>query len=298
MITRELHRVWMSVLMLVSVVALSAQVVYRCDFEDAIERQQWVLNPTSPNDTTTVWQNRWYMGSPGNYSQSGHLGLYISLQDSTKNNEPVYLSNSASCTVAYRELTLTPDNYTLEFDWRALGLGQNATLEVFWVPQNVNTYCNNNGKYRNTLNVYKIPNATFYGSKPWQPARVNFTVTPADSVGKLVLMWVTYSRDAVKTPSACVDNIVVSKSSTDCPAPKNLKYDKMTGVLSWSGNAQWYEVRDYTVNGGELKEYTYVTTNSQQMDITVEGTHNFYVRAYCDSTSWSTWSSTLFSASS
>ncbi len=271
---------------------VAAQIVYECDFENQLERQQWVLNPTSPNDTTTVWQNRWYMGSPGDYSQRGHWGMYISLQN--KNDEPVYLSNSASCTSAYRELTLSPDNYTLEFDWRALGLGQNATLEVFWVPQNVNTYCNNNGKYRNTLNVYKIPNATFYGSKPWKPARLNFTVTQADSIGKLVFIWVTYIRDATKPPSACVDNIVLSKQTSSCSAPSNLKFDKVTGILSWNGNAQWYEVRDYAVNGGELKEYTGITTKSQTMNITAEGTHNFYVRAYCDSTSWSTWSMESF----
>lgn len=279
-------------LLLLLVIPMAAQIVYQCDFENQIERQQWVLNPTSPNDTTTVWQNRWYMGSPGNYSQRGHWGMYISLQGNS--DEPTYLSNSASCTVAYRELTLTPDNYTLDFDWRALGLGQNATLEVFWVPQANTTYCNNNGKYSNRLAPYKIANATFYGSKPWQPARLNFTVTQADSIGKLVFMWVTYLRDAAKAPSACVDNIVISKQSSACPAPTNVKYDKMTGTLSWNGNAAWYEVRDYAINGGELKEYTNVTNNSQVLDITSEGTHYFYIRAYCGEDSWSQWVMTSF----
>lgn len=273
-------------LMLLAVPA-AAQIVYECDFENVLERQQWVLNPSSSVDTTTQWQNRWYLGSPGNFSQKGHWGMYISLQD--MHDEPIYKSNSPSNTVAYRELTLSPDSYTLEFDWRALGMGQNATLEVFWIPQTVNTYCSNLGKYSNRLAQYKIPNATFYGSKPWQPARLNFTVTQADSVGKLVFMWVTYLRDAVKAPSACVDNIVISKQGGSCPQPTNLKYDKMTGNLSWNGNASWYEIRDYAINNGAVNEYTGVTTKSHTLTITSEGTHNFYVRAYCDSTTWSTW---------
>lgn len=269
---------------------MAAQIVYECDFENQLERQQWVLNQSSARDTTTIWQNRWYMGSQGNYSQRGHWGMYISLQD--KNDEPIYLSNSASNTVAYRNLTLAPGNYTLEFDWRALGMGQNATLEVFWIPQTIATPCNNTGKYSNTLQQYKIPNATLYGSKPWQPGRFNFTVTQADSVGKLVFMWVTYIRDAVKGPSACVDNIVLSQQSGSCATPTNLKYDKTTGTLSWSSNAAWFEIRDYAINNGELSEYTGIKTKSHQLTITAEGTHNFYVRAFCDSTSWSKWVST------
>ena len=279
-------------LLLLSALPMAAQIVYECDFENQIERQQWVLNPTSPNDTTTVWQNRWYMGSPGNYSQYGHWGLYISLQN--KHDEATYLANSATTTVAYRELTLEPDSYTLEFDWRALGMGQNATLEVFWVPLNINTYCNNGSKYSTRLAQYKIPNATFYGSKPWLPARVSFTVTEATTNGKLVFMWVTQIRDAVKAPSACVDNIMVSKQTSGCGTPTNIRYDKMTGTLSWRGNAEWYDVRDYAVNSGTLTEYKGITTTSEVMNITAEGTHNFYIRAYCDSISWSTWVMTSF----
>lgn len=279
-------------LLMLLALPMAGQIVYQCDFENQLERQQWVLNPTSPNDETTEWQNRWYMGSPGNYSQTGHWGLYISLQD--KWDEAIYLSNSASNTVAYREMTLAPDDYTLEFDWRALGMGENATLEVFWIPQNVNTYCNNNGKYSNRLTEYKIANAKFYGSKPWKPARLTFTVTQATSQGKLVFMWVTYLGDAAKAPSACVDNIVISKQTGSCGAPSNVRYDKMTGTLSWSGNAAWYEIRDYAINSGVLTEYTGVTGKSKTMNISSEGTHNFYIRAYCDSTSWSTWNMTSF----
>lgn len=272
--------------------SMSAQVVYQCDFENQLERQQWVLNPTSPNDTTTVWQNRWYMGSPGNYSQFGHWGLYISLQN--RSDEAIYLANSATATMAYRELTLTPDSYTLEFDWRALGMGQNASIEVFWTPQTQATYCSNTGKYSNRLATYKIANATLYGSKPWQPIRLNFTVTQATQQGKLVFVWVTSIRDAAKAPSGCVDNIVISKQSGGCTTPTNIKYDKQTGILSWNGNASSYEIRDYAINSTVLKEYSGVTGKSYQLDITEEGTHNFYIRAICDSTSWSSWVMTSF----
>lgn len=266
--------------------SVPAQIVYECNFEDPSERQQWVLNPQSPNDTTTVWQNRWYIGEAGDFSENGMHGLYISLQD--EQDKAVYLANSVSSTMAYRALTLTPGEYTIDFDWRAAG-GIHAVLEVFWAPQSLNIYNNNIGSYSTRLSTYKIADATFSNSSSWQPARIQLIVPQDNTQGKLIYVWRVSGKHTPEPPSACVDNIVLSHRQDSCTAPIGLRYDKDNATLSWSGSAAWYEIRDYALSTNRLKAYTGVTGNTASINIQVEGIHNLYVRAYCDSTQWSEW---------
>jgi len=270
--------------LLLAVLPLDAQIVYSCDFEDPTECSQWTLNVGAK---ASLIANHWYIGEPGDFSQYGSHGLYVSsLPDSSA---AVYESASASSIIALRTMTLTPGSYFLDFDWRALGKGSNAQLVVFWMPQGTGrVYASNNGQYSNTLDAYKL--GAFYGSKAWQPAHLPLTVTAADSQGQLVFIW-TCAADDPKDPSGCVDNITIRVQGA-CAAPSNLTYNTATATLKWSGTASYYQVRDYCANDGSILEYDSITAKQITLNLSSEGTHEFFVRAMCDSVNYSQWVST------
>ena len=53
---------------------VSAQVLYSCDFENAAENSNWVLNKTANSYPITNYTNLWYIGPEGNCA-AGTAGL-------------------------------------------------------------------------------------------------------------------------------------------------------------------------------------------------------------------------------
>lgn len=270
------------VALLSAVQLASAQVVYSCDFEDAAENAQWVLNSGTRGP---LCESKWFIGEAGNFSVDGDSGLFIS-SDSV---HAVYTSKQAMYVVAYREMTLPVGSYYLDFDWRALGNGSSASIVVAWVPQTQATNSNNSGSLAAWANTYKVGNSLF-GSRPWSPQRSTITVTNATSQGKLVFIW-SAAKDDPHDPSGCVDNITISEA-TPCNTPTQLNYTENTAMLKWNGNASYYQVRDYCANDGSLVEYDSVATKNFHVDLQSEGTHIFLVRSVCDDGVFSEWVST------
>ena len=67
--------IWAVLLMAVLPAALKAQIIYQCDFEDAQENTQWVLNWGARGP---LCESKWYIGSPGQFGLVGDSGLYVS----------------------------------------------------------------------------------------------------------------------------------------------------------------------------------------------------------------------------
>lgn len=285
-IKRKLTYLSALLLLLTRFVPAEAQVYYSCDFETAQQRQSWTLS--QPGETPCP--NNWYIGKPGNFSQYGGNGLFISTDGQAAN----YVSSGqAMYTVAYDTLTLQTGSYTLDFDWRLLGNGASANLFVMWVP---------NTEQDATMESYVgFADNPFYGSYKlnttglrsnayWTPVRINFTVTAATAgKGKLCFVFSSaHDNGKPGLPSACVDNIVIH-APTNCPKPTGLKYDKKTMALSWNSTGSEWQVLDYCAYENTVVEYNSVTTKSLMPKIEGEGIHLFYVRTVCGDGSYSEW---------
>lgn len=258
----------------------NAQVVYTCDFEDGLENSQWVRNAGARG---AQCESKWFIGKAGAFPLEGDSGLYVS-SDSLN---AVYQSSQTMYVVTYREMTLQSGSYNIDFDWRGMGNGRSAQLVVAWVPQTQATNSNNSGSLANWATTYRIGDV-LYGSKTWKPAHQTFTVTSATEQGKLVFIW-SSARDVAKPPSGCVDNIVISVAS-QCSSVTNLTYTTATATLSWSGRADYYQIRDYTPISNSIVYYDSVMSTSLPLQLDDEGTHEFYVRAVCNGgESFSAW---------
>lgn len=264
---------------------LRAGIIYQCDFEDATENGQWHLMNTSPRGDVAT---KWYIGQEGNFSLTGHAGLYIS---SDEGATATYARGKNLGVLAYRELTLPVGSYVLDFDWRAMGSNL-TSLMVAWVPQSQTTNSNPSGNASNNLTNLKMGGLDLRGSRTWHPQRFSFTVTAADTQGKLVFIWQQGLDNAdPKTPGACVDNIIIADAPLSiCSAPTDLKYTTAKAQLSWKGSADYYQVRDYCQNDGSITEYDSVAATSMNMTLNSEGTHTFFVRGVCgDESNVSEW---------
>ena len=199
---RQKTNLLLSLCVLLMVAQMSfAQIYYSCDFEDAQENAQWVLNSGARGP---LCESKWYIGGAGQFGVVGDSGLFVS----SDAQNATYKSTQAMYVVAYRELSLPVGSYNLDFDWRAMGNGSSAQIVVAWVPQTQATNSNNVGTLAAWASNYQV-GSSLYASKMWRPGRATITVTNATQQGKLVFVW-SSARDVAKPPSGCIDNIVIS----------------------------------------------------------------------------------------
>lgn len=283
---------------------LSAQVYYKCDFEDPAQAASWHLNyAIDPNvsactatqlkgDTTNVNKipNHWYIGEIGDFSPELGNGLYISADSGATSS---YNTAAATHVIAYDTLTLAPGTYALDFDWRLAG-NASTKLYVAWVPRD-------EAKIQSLANAasanwfkstYRINTTDLFGQRTWKPETFTFQVTQATSRGKLIFVF-TAAQDygVMNPPAACVDNIEIH-SAASCAPPTQLKYTDNTASLTWSGRAAYYQVRDYSSYAEALDVYDSLTVTSLKPNLYAEGMHTFYVRALCDEGQYSPWVTT------
>lgn len=261
---------------------MRAQVVYECDFEDPTEVNQWVLNA---GNRASQCLCQWMVGKPGNFSQQGQQGLFVSSDSANA----TYVSTQAFNVVSYRAMTLPVGQYYLDFDWRSMG-GSLQYVGVAWVPQTQATNSNPTGVGAPAW-FTNANGKTFRGSKAWTSAHMTLNVTQASTTGKLVFIWISgLDNSKPKNPSGCVDNIVIRNiPASSCSKPTNLTYSSQTAKLSWNSSATLFQVRDYCVNDGNLVEYDSVASKSLNLQLQTEGTHIFYVRSVCDEGNYSEW---------
>lgn len=253
--------------------------VYVCDFEDDSERTQWVLNPTANAQKLAELKNQWFIGELGNFSPSGHNGLYISDDNGASAN---YNTDKAMWVMAYRSLTLPKGTYNLYFDWKALGktTGLDA-IRVFWVPDadSLSLLSGNGPSIPARLTDYELDTIPLYLALSWQYAKKTFYADGQS--GKLVFVW-TNSANNAKNPAGCIDNIEIHPIN-DCTEPKNVSHTANAGIISlkWGGKAEYYTVRAYDPRTKQWYVFDHVTSNTLDIPNMSEGVHTFYIRAHC-----------------
>lgn len=253
--------------------------VYVCDFEDAAEREQWVLNPAANAQRKAELNNLWYIGEPGNYSASGHYGLYVSADGGGTSD---YNAEKAMWVMAYRALTLGKGKYNLYFDWQALGkpTGSDA-LYLFWIPDADGRTLNsgNGAGLPAYLKDYQIDSIPLTQAMSWQYATRQFESDGKPA--KLVIVWFNGAGEHY-SPSGCVDNIEIHEFN-DCKQPSGISHTSRAGVvtLSWNGSADYYTVRSYDANEQKWHFYEHVTEKSLEIHNMSEGVQTFYIRSHC-----------------
>ena len=259
--------------------------VYTCDFEDSAERTKWELNPARDAATQQKFENKWYIGNPGNFSPTGNNGLYISSE--TDGDSAIYSANATMFVAASREMdaSLPEGDYNLYFDWQCNGKAYTGEgFYVCWVPVTTTT----NGASGAGGIPGWVTNDTILGEEylfsnngTWNNSKISFhhDGTPR----KLVFLWFSTRGKAVN-PSACIDNIELRPTSAaSCPTPTQITHTIQhdTVILRWRGTADRYEVRCYNYTTGKWFATENVTSSTCTIPNTQEGVYGFFLRAYC-----------------
>lgn len=269
---------------------VSAQLpVYTCDFEDSDECEQWVLNP---NKTKIQLENNWFIGEPGDFSEEGVNGLYIS--SDRNGSEPIYSAYNTMFVTAAREMPNLPaGNYRLYFDWKCGGKSNGEGLYVCWVPVDVATNsAPSAGDKPGWVSTYQCvdnldTDSVFSKEALWTVGKVD--IQHDGTPHKLVFLWYS-TQGTVAPPSACIDNLELrpmGDSNAACAAPTNVTHTMLGEAveLKWKGNADYYDIRCYDNITDKWLNVSHVTGNLCLIQGLSEGVQTFIIRAYCGETS-------------
>lgn len=272
--------------LMLSVVSWAQAPVYTCDFEDAAERALWTLNAARDAATQAQFENKWYIGAPGHFAPTGSHGLFISADDGATSN---YVCTKTMFVAAARTMpNMAAGDYTLYFDWVCNGKKVSGEgLYVAWVPDSIkiNGAPNAGGlpswlKQDDYLRPYVEGDTIFGGKGTWEIGRVN--IKHDGTPHKLVFLWFSTKGNAVN-PGACVDNIEL-RPVNQCAAPTNISHSIAgdTVVLSWRGNAAYYNVKCYDFSNDKWVTQDHITANTCTLAGVSEGVQTFIIRAFCD----------------
>ncbi len=193
-----------------------ASLPYTCNFEDATENANWVLE--NGNEL-----NNWYIGAATNHG--GANGLYISddngasyhynTTDGTYSDE-----DRGSYVYAYRQINVAETgHYDISFDWLANGEGSYDLLRAFAVPLTSGSTLvagNANGmtSYTNTNPTGWIdianPTGILNQRTEWQTS--DTTIELNAGAYNLVFFWKNDYSGGSQTPAA-VDNVSIVRST-------------------------------------------------------------------------------------
>ncbi|MBO7651763.1 MAG: T9SS type A sorting domain-containing protein [Bacteroidales bacterium] len=184
-----------------------ANLPYSCDFEDATENSNWVLD----NGSQT---NKWYIGTAAN--NGGETGLYISNDNGTNNS----YGATVSYVYAYRQIIVEEaGNYDISFDWKANGESTRDLLRAFVIPTTLGSNIaagNANGmtSYTNTNPTGWIdvanPSGPLQLQTTWQHSEKSVSLEAA--AYNLVFFWKNDGSVQNMTPAA-IDNISIASAS-------------------------------------------------------------------------------------
>jgi len=226
-----------------------ASVPYFADFEDSANDGDWGLS--------TSGVNAWAIGDA--VSSGGDRSMYISNDNGVSH---FYNINSTSYSYAYKPFNLDANEvYDLTFDWRAYGETSNDLLRVFIIPAGVSniTEGNANGMTGATNNTPagwidvggSNPSAIniLQFSNNWITQNTEFSV-PTSGVYNLAFFWKNNASLGNQQPAA-IDN--VNLSVVYCKPRVNPITENADGVqISWTGTANSYNVKVYTVTGSDI----------------------------------------------
>ncbi len=285
---KALKYILMSLFLVCGVSSLLAQ-VWECDFEDANERAQWVLNPLSPQAVGNGWlledfANLWYFGKAGNHTQNGKWGLFVS----DNGVDATYSTNDGLGIVAYRELTLPAGTYNVYFDWRAQGKSLGEGLMVSWIPANKSIH-SGASDFPLEMTENLINPADTLGlsrSTTWTRSSGKIKINSTGEKYKLAFYWInTSSGGSPAPPSACIDNIEIEKEGCEEPISLKTTMTKAGVKVTWKGQSDFYDVKSYDAQTDTWQEFFFVPHNAKGNQLTIsnlsEGLNTIYVRSVC-----------------
>lgn len=264
---------WSSDLLIKTIASLP----YFCDFENAQERDSWIIG-----DGT--YTNKWYIGDAVN--NGGDFSLYVSNTGGTTNT---YSSNISSVW-AYRDVYLDPADsvFLLSFDVRSAGgtgFGISAALNVYIGPPAIPSF--GVAPAGATLLQEEICGLTAWTTNSYE---INSSHTGWQ---RLYFLWRNTGFDVVNPPAA-IDNISIVGTSCTC-VPSNLVAQTMDtlAVLSWA--TPGCDAESYTVQYKQTWETTFseVTVSEPHTSIgnlSPLSSYVWRVRTNCTSTEHSFWS--------
>ena len=251
-----------------------SQIVYQCDFEDEVERNQWVLNEGPRAD---LCANNWYMGTAVNATQNGQFGMYIS----DTGEKPEYSGTRSNVLVAARELTLPEGEYTLFFDWMAKGRAASGDgIWVCWVPDTTTQTYSAAVLRPAWVDSYRL-DTVFNSTSIWEQGKVTFTTD--GKPGRLAFVWTNTNTPKPVQPSGCVDNIMIIPKIDECEPPTDFKRTmKGTSMqVTWKGDADWYDARVYDYGSDTWMYFDSLTLKRITVDGLTEGVVQIFVRSHC-----------------
>ncbi|MBR3566429.1 MAG: hypothetical protein IKN91_08920 [Paludibacteraceae bacterium] len=258
---------------MLSCASLDAQIVYSTNFEDAAERELWHLNE---GPRANLCNNKWYFGEAGNATREGNSGLFISNDGTNAEYSSQYNEN----VIAYREMTFPEGDYVIYFNWR--GKAQAASADgvwCCWVPDSVATITSRTLR-AGFIDTYRC-DTVCNNSTLWQQSKMFFHSDGKPH--KLVFAWTNAQSANNPGPSGCVDDIEILPVQNMCPAPA--KFQKVikgtTMVVSWQGNADWYDARVLDVSSNTWQYFDNITIPRLEIEGLSEGMTQIFVRAHC-----------------
>lgn len=262
---------------------VTAQIVFECDFEDADERAQWVLNECANEDRKAELINFWNIGKAGHFAPQGENGLFIGTSETA--TESAYAASKTIENTAYRVIPhLEPGAYTVSFDWIFNGKSGQEGIYACLVPKDTKTMSGGAALTMPWFKNYVIPlskDTMLHNTSTWDVCTLNFVI-PEELEGEYKLVFVFFTvKGAVNLPSAAIDNIVVFKAG-QCAAPTDISHtiDGKDVNLKWKGNADWYDIRTYSYETGKWQEFT-TSDLSFSVPNVEEGIGIFYIRSHC-----------------
>ncbi|MDR1592425.1 MAG: choice-of-anchor J domain-containing protein, partial [Prevotellaceae bacterium] len=276
--------------------ATIASIPYSCDFEDADQNRQWLLQ----NGTQT---NKWVIGTAA--AQSGS-GLYISANGTTN----AYTNTAESYVYAIRTLNLDAAGYyAFQYSWKSVGELRDV-LRVFLVPASIELFAGNHYGVVSTFtsgmtpeNWIDIGDGIHYGSSSWTTKKVEYSLATPGKYN-LVFLWAN-DKSAGSTPPAAIDNISVVKLT--CTGIEDVT---ATYVTNSSATISWFD-KDLDASAWNVKVSTTALSNPSAEtgnifdgQITVRPhivsgllparTYYAYVQSSCGEGSVSSWQSVSF----
>lgn len=252
---------------------------YSCDFEDAAENANWVLN--KPKNEAYSWVNLWTIGSAT--ASLGRQSMYISPNEGAQAG---YARTESRIMIAWRELNLEAGHYDVAFDWMCGGDSARAALLVAWVPESQfsDMYCALSDDYRARTwindNMLKFNGSELLtGGSVWSHA-VN-TLETDGTPHRLVYFFVYNGLAQLVQPGPCVDNIQFCRNNCGEPTDMSLKMVGNTAAMSWTSSAEEFNLRVHKM--GDTNAY--IMTGIKQTSVAAilqEGVYDIQIQVICE----------------
>lgn len=254
---------------------------YVCDFENATENAQWVLNYTKNSSAT--FNNKWAIGNA--VSSLGMQSMYISPNDGISAG---YTRGESRIMIAWRELDLEAGRYDIAFDWMCGGDSARAALLVAWVPESEfgEMKCMFNDDYKGEGREWLVNNMLkFNGSELLTGGSVwTHTVNTLESDGtphRLAFFFVYSSMASLVQPGPCVDNIQFSRNNCGDPKNKKVVMEGRTAKMSWESAAEEFNLRVHRMGDNYATQVNNIKENNFAAMLQ-DGVYDIQIRVICE----------------